>query len=89
MLGGQWKRRALEAEAQVQACREAMEGIDLRFRERAALMSITRDGALLRFTFVRHDQLHMIETYGTWSDDVEGWKRALLAPMGGDTDEPT
>jgi flagellar motility protein MotE (MotC chaperone) len=45
---------------------------------RAALLSIEQTGRLLVFKFVRHNEIHVIETYSTMSDDVPGWKKALL-----------
>jgi hypothetical protein len=45
---------------------------------RAALLSIEPNGRLLVFKFVRNNEVHVIETYSTMSDDVPGWKKALL-----------
>lgn len=45
---------------------------------RAVLLSIEPNGRLLVFKFVRNNEVHVIETYSTMSDDVPGWKKALL-----------
>lgn len=83
----QWRDRALVAEAanalyeaQLTALNEQLQGIELRFAEQASLISIVRDGRKIRFNFTRHGNLYSIEVMGTWDDDVDGWKRALLQP---------
>lgn len=85
-----WKERALIAEAELATTQAALAtaeqhlaGIELRFAERAALVSITRQGRINKFMFLRNGQLTTIETMGTWDDDVEGWKKALLEPQKG------
>lgn len=50
-------------------------------RDRAALISIVREGRKLRFGFVRNGTLTFIETIGTWDDNVEAWREALLSPI--------
>jgi len=46
---------------------------------RAALISIERvDGRIIRFTFTRRGQVFRCETYGTWDQDVDAWRKALL-----------
>ena len=84
MIGG-WKKRALDAEAKISVlnaaldvAREQLNGIELRFAERAALVSIVQTGRINRFTFLRNGQVHVVETYSTMEDDVPGWKSALL-----------
>ena len=47
-------------------------------QDRAALVSISRSGGKLRFMFVRHGESFVIETYGTWSDEIEKIRKALL-----------
>ncbi len=47
-------------------------------QNQAALASITREGGKLRFLFVRNGEAHVIETYGTWSDQIEQTRKALL-----------
>ena len=47
-------------------------------QDRAALVSISRSGGKLRFMFVRHGESFVIETYGTWSDEIEKTRKALL-----------
>lgn len=83
-----WKQRALEAEVQLtianaalDEAREHLAGVELRFKERAALVSIARQGRVNKFTFLRNNVLTTIETIGTWDDDVAAWKRALLEPL--------
>lgn len=85
MIGGGWKKRALDAEAKISVlnaslnvAREHLNGIELRFAERAALVSIVQTGRINRFTFLRNGQIHVVETYSTMEDDVPGWKRDLL-----------
>ncbi len=60
---------------------EAMEQVKLigeMMQNQAALASITREGGKLRFLFVRNGEPHVIETYGTWSDQIEKTREALL-----------
>jgi len=83
-----WKTRAIAAEtentmlrAALDTANEHLNGIELRFADRATLVSITREGRLNRFTFVRNGQLTIVETYSTMEDDLPGWKRALLERM--------
>jgi hypothetical protein len=80
-----WRKRALDAEAKISVlnaaldvAREHLEGIEIRFTERAVLVSIVQTGRVNRFTFVRNGQTHVVETYSTMEDDVPGWKSALL-----------
>lgn len=80
-----WKDRTTVAEAElavakaaIAAAEEHLQGIELRFASRAALVSITRSGRLNRFLFVRNGQMTTVETYSTMEDDLPGWKRDLL-----------
>jgi hypothetical protein len=73
-----WKARALAAEAALISASRQLDGIEAIQADRAALVSITRDGAVLKFTFVRNGELTVCETYGTLDQDVPGWRRALL-----------
>jgi hypothetical protein len=80
-----WKTRALLAEAELNTVRTALNtatehlaGIELRFRSRAALTNITREGRKLHFTFVRNGELIRVSAMGTWDDDVAQWKKELL-----------
>lgn len=80
-----WKVEALNVRAELLVCqqrlsdaREQLDGIELRLRERAALISITREGRKLHFTFVRNGSPYRVTCMGTWSDDVDGWKKELL-----------
>lgn len=52
--------------------------------DRAALISIVREGRSLRFGFVRNDKVFYIETYATMGDDIAAWKRDLLEPLTND-----
>jgi hypothetical protein len=83
-----WKERAVIAEAELATTQAALEtaqqhlaGIELRFAERAALVSIARQGRINKFMFLRNGQLTTVECMGTWDDDVDGWKKALLEPL--------
>lgn len=42
------------------------------------LIGIERVGRINRFTFVRGDTPYQIDQVGTWSDDIEKWKKELL-----------
>lgn len=77
---GSWKSRALAAEAELEAVRNILDGIDLRFQDRTALMSIVRVDRKIRFGFVRYNEPFYIEVYGSWDDDVDEWTRQLLQP---------
>jgi hypothetical protein len=83
-----WRKRALVAEAEAATLRttiaqiqQQLYGVELRFKERAALMSITRKGRTTRFIFIRNGEMIPVETIGTWDDDVDGWKKRLLEPL--------
>ena len=80
-----WEARAKEAEAELELCkaaiataREELAGIQARFASRAALVSITRQGRLNHFLFIRNGQLIRVDTYSTMEDNLPGWKRDLL-----------
>jgi hypothetical protein len=80
-----WRTRALLAEAELKTVRVALDsatehlaGIELRFASRAALVSLTREGRINRFTFLRNGQMFRIETMGLLSDDWNQWKKDLL-----------
>lgn len=73
---------AAKLAASEEALKIATDCIDMlekRMNERAAIISIVRDGRKIRFGFVRNQQLIYIETVGMWSDDVDGWKQQLLS----------
>jgi len=83
-----WRSRAEAAEhtlAKAQAgldeAAEQIAAIQQRFAQQALLISITRDGRLNRFNFTRNGQLIIIETMGIWDDDIDQWKRDLIAPL--------
>ena len=87
MFDGYWRKRAGELAEQVEALTKAQDalkdglaGMELRFKERAALVSITRNGRMIRFLFVRNDELIPIETFGTWDSDIAAWIDQLLTP---------
>lgn len=80
-----WKSRAEAAEAALTQCQaglaiaqEHLAGIELRMNDRAALVSIVRQGRVNRFLFVRNGNTIMVETYSALEDDLPGWKRELL-----------
>jgi len=91
MFNRDWKARALAAEganailnAAIDQAKEGFTALEARLSERAALVSIVREGRKVRFIHVRNGKSHIIEMYGTWDDDVDGWKAALLGPIGKD-----
>ena len=80
-----WQERAVLAEAELAVLRAALEqadqrlkGIELLMADRAALVSIRRDGRMNKFTFVRNGELTVIETFGSWDDDPDRWRKILL-----------
>lgn len=80
-----WQERAVLAEAELTATRVGLEaaqqhldGIELRMADRAVLISITKNGRMNKFTFVRNGQMTVIETYGSWDDDPDEWREKLL-----------
>jgi hypothetical protein len=77
-LPGYWKKRALDAEAKIAAAGSVMEVFEQRIKALPVLASITRDGRHNNFTFTRNGKVIVISAYGTWDDDVDGWKRDLL-----------
>lgn len=86
LTAGYWKRRYERAEAArlkaVAAASQALQTIcevEQRLDDRATLINIDRNGRKIRFTFVRNKQLTVIETFGTWGDNIDEWRKALLA----------
>jgi hypothetical protein len=73
-----WRKRAEDAEAKLVTMQGLIDGIQLRFNERAALMSITRNGPKMCFVFVRNNDVIKVEALVTWDDDVEQLKKDLL-----------
>jgi len=80
-----WRDMATTLQAQLDVTNAALEtatehlaGIELRFANRAALISLGRDGRKLNFTFVRNKELIRITAMGTWEDDLDQWKRELF-----------
>lgn len=68
MLGNKWRQRALTAEAELS-----------RLQQLATLVNIEGiGGRKIQFTFLRNNELTTIETYGTWGDNIEEWKKALI-----------
>lgn len=76
LIEAQAKRAA--SEASLALATDALDMLEKRMNDRAALISIVRDGRKIRFGFVRNQELHYIEMLGMWADDVDGWKAALL-----------
>jgi hypothetical protein len=83
-----WKRRAEIAEAELIVTKALLEtalgqitAFETRLNERAVLINMERKGRVNRFTFVRNNVMTVIETFGTWDDDFDGWKTALLGPV--------
>ena len=44
----------------------------------ARLISLTREGRVIRFRFRRNNQLYDVQCMGTWDDDVDQWQQDLL-----------
>lgn len=78
MLGGYWKRRALAAEAKLAEAAETIKGIELRLQDRAALISMVKDGRGRRLLFTRKGELTPLHVYGTIATDWDGMERKLL-----------
>lgn len=70
MFGSQWRKRALEAEAQLKRLTQ-------RTAQRATLLSIHRDGRRIVFTFAKNGEIHRISAIGSWDDDIEAWNQLL------------
>lgn len=47
-------------------------------RGNAYLIGIERKGRANVFTFVRNDEVHVVETVGMMSDNIPHWKEKLL-----------
>lgn len=47
----------------------------------ATLISIERRTRLNYFTFHRNGKIHVVDTMGTWDDDIAQWKTDLLEPI--------
>jgi hypothetical protein len=76
-----WKQRALEAEAALATgaqAAEELQGVLAKLHDRPVLINIDREGRRNRFTFIRNNQAYVIETVGTWDDDLATWKKDLL-----------
>lgn len=73
--------RIAELEAFIEAQNDRLKGIELLMANSAALISIVKQGRVLRFGFARNGKAFYIETIGMMSDDTETWKRALLEPV--------
>ena len=76
-----YKDRIKELNEALEIARQQLAAIELLQRDRACLISITREDRINRFTFVRNGQLTTIETYSMMDDNVTGWKRDLLEPI--------
>jgi hypothetical protein len=73
------KLRQVEAAyAKLETTHAGLLAIVAALEKRAFLVGIERAGKLNKFTFARNGSLSVIETYGTLSDDVNGWKKELL-----------
>ena len=73
-------RRIRDLEAQNEVLAETLENLTAAARAmdgRAYLFKIDRDGRTNKFTFVRGTELHVIETMGLLSDDIEQWRNDL------------
>lgn len=47
--------------------------------KRAYLLDIRRAGRIIHMTFLVDNERFEIETYGTMSDDVDGWRKKLCS----------
>lgn len=85
---GSRKKDALAAAAAAQIALNRIEELETALKlaieanealqSRSFLFSIEREGRTNKFTFIRNGKFHQIETMGLLSDDVPGWKEALL-----------
>lgn len=67
-------RKKVEAlQAQLEAAHAALQQVE----KRAFIIDITRDGKLNKFMFACNGKVHVIETMGLLSDNVEEWKEQL------------
>lgn len=67
------KNNSTLLEAENREMRAALE----RMTKRSYLVDIRRNGRLIMFDFMHEGAIFTIETYGTMSDDVQGWKQKL------------
>lgn len=81
MLGLNWRKRALEAEARLETALQMLDAMARKFQEANTLISINRDGRQNVFTFIRNNEIHRIRTIGTWDDDIDAWKKLLIDPL--------
>lgn len=73
MFGFIWRKRAIEAEAEL----AHMTRIAADTARRATLISIHRDGRRIVFTFAKNGEIHRISAIGSWDDDIEAWNQLL------------
>lgn len=80
-----WKRRYERAEAErlrlaaeLDEAKQQVTAIEQIALTRALLVGIERDGRRVIFTFSRRGQVHRCETYGTWDQPVEQWRKELV-----------
>lgn len=78
MLSALLNRRMLERVKIAEDNAEAMRAILRTTTQQARLLAIEQTGRLIKFTFIRDNIIHTIETYSTMSDDISAWKRELL-----------
>lgn len=67
-----------QLKASLQTAMQQLEGIGLRLADRAALVSIVRDGRIIRFGFLRNHEVHYVQCMATWDVDVDAIRMTLL-----------
>lgn len=69
------------AKAQIEQLEAALEraiAANEALSKRAFIIGIDRQQRMNKFTFMRNGEVYQIETMGLISDDLPGWKKALL-----------
>lgn len=70
-----------QLKSSLQTAIQQLEGIELRFAERAALVSVVRDGRTIRFGFLRNHEVHYVQCMATWDVDIDAVRKLLLEPL--------
>lgn len=75
---GYWRKRAEVAEAALATATEAFDSLQALVDDRAALVSITPQGRMVRLLFTRNNDLTTINVYATMDADWKEIERKLL-----------
>ena len=82
MFNRQYRERCERLEQQLAAAHQGLTDASASMSDRAALVSLVRNGNYVRFTFVRHGELiELPELYAPMNFDVAAVKRELLQPV--------